>query len=78
MPPPGGGVSLRLWADSSPQLSYDFLVTAMLCVCDSELSDVFLNARRLAGLRYDNDADMDSNDAVVRGRSELAERLCAS
>jgi hypothetical protein len=43
--------TLYMWADSSPQLSYNFLMVAALIVPHSTLLDAFKAARELASLQ---------------------------
>jgi hypothetical protein len=64
--------TLYLWADSSPQLSYNFLMVAALVVPQSAILDAFKAARELAALQLPTDVFEAELGDVELGPKEIS------
>jgi hypothetical protein len=67
--------ALYIWADSSPQATYDFLMTIVVAIRLDKLREAFELAKSLANAKYSPDLPEETARQVLEERADLSRRL---
>ena len=67
--------ALYIWADSSPQATYDFLMTVVVAIRLDKLREAFELAKSLANAKYSPDLPEETARQVLEERADLSRRL---
>ena len=67
--------ALYIWADSSPQATYDFLMTIVVAIRLDKLREAFELAKSLANAKYSPDLPEETAPQVLEERADLSRRL---